>query len=323
MPANHPMQSNTRTINTGDRRHAPASVETRQFSHRSHVPTGTDLASGPVSSRESARMHDPLPREETALYAPERYANRSASAPCGPFPAPRPFPTQARRTQLRHRGIVIVGLLALAIAAAVASCAFFTNLQNETYEKGNAEGGMATANLGDGQSSTPRDEWKQGVVPLLLQTDPAWADEAFAGSDIKTAGCGPTCMSMVYVALTGGTDKDPAAMARLCEEGGYVDSGMTSWLFMTDGAREARLEAEELPADASAVAAALDEGRPIIASMRPGDFTTEGHFIVLCGQDESGNLMVRDPNSTERSKQTWSMETVLSQCANLWAYGAA
>ena len=54
--------------------------------------------------------------------------------------------------------------------------------------------------------------------------------------------------------------------------------------------------------------------------MLPGDFTTVGHFIVIAGVDSSGKLVVRDPNSAERSMQTWDAQTVLAQCANLWAY---
>lgn len=41
---------------------------------------------------------------------------------------------------------------------------------------------------------------------------------------------------MVYIALTGKTDKDPAAMAAFSEAGGYVEGGLTAWRLMTDGA---------------------------------------------------------------------------------------
>ncbi len=91
---------------------------------------------------------------------------------------------------------------------------------------------------------------------------------------------------------------------------------------MTDGAAELGLSSEELPADADAVREALRSGRPVICSVRPGDFTTTGHFIVLAGMTEDGEVVVHDPNSAERSARPWDLERVLSQCLNLWAFSA-
>ena len=131
--------------------------------------------------------------------------------------------------------------------------------------------------------STPVAEWRQGEVPALYQIDPTWADKPYAGGDIRENGCGPTCLSMVYVALTGHTDLDPAAMARFSEEQGHVADNMTAWTLMTDGAAALGLNSEELPADADTIRSALAAGKPVICSVRPGDFTKTGHFIVLSG----------------------------------------
>ena len=68
--------------------------------------------------------------------------------------------------------------------------------------------------------------------------------------------------------------------------------------------------------------AALAAGKVVICSVRPGDFTTVGHFIVLAGLTNDGRVEVRDPNSTERSAQAWDLDRVLGQCANLWALSA-
>ena len=112
-------------------------------------------------------------------------------------------------------------------------------------------------------------------------------------------------------------------MAAFSEEGGHVDSGMTSWTLMTDGAAKLGLASEELPADESSVLSALSQGRPVICSVGPGDFTTTGHFIVLAGLDGSGGVSVHDPNSEERSHRAWDVGRILSQCRNLWAFSAA
>ena len=66
-----------------------------------------------------------------------------------------------------------------------------------------------------------------------------------------------------------------------------------------------------------------EDGQPIVCSVGPGDFTKEGHFIVLSGLDDAGRVLVHDPNSPERSAVSWDVQTVLGQCLNLWAYSVA
>ena len=125
---------------------------------------------------------------------------------------------------------------------------------------------------------------------------------------------------MVYIALTGKTDKDPAAMAAFSEAEGYVEEGLTAWRFMTDGAADLGLSSHEVPADAGRLKEELAQGHPVICSMRPGDFTSTGHFLVVAGVADNGELVIHDPNSPANSARTWDAERVLAQCANLWAF---
>lgn len=120
----------------------------------------------------------------------------------------------------------------------------------------------------------------------------------------------------------GKTDLDPAAMARFSEENGFTVDGMTAWALMTDGAAMLGLRSSELPASADAVRTELEAGRPVICSVRPGDFTTTGHFIVLAGLTDDGQVMVRDPNSAGNGDHPWNLNRVLGQCANLWSFSA-
>lgn len=180
--------------------------------------------------------------------------------------------------------------------------------------------GEAPSGSGMPYASDPRSDWRAGEVPRLYQTDPAWADNEYAGGTVAKNGCGPTCLSMVYVALTGRTDLGPAEMAAFSERGGYVKDGMTTWSLMTEGAGSLGLIAKELPAHEDVVRSALSSGSPVVCSVLPGDFTTTGHFIVLAGLADDGRVVVRDPNSVERTAQTWELGRVLGQCANLWAF---
>lgn len=168
--------------------------------------------------------------------------------------------------------------------------------------------------------STPRSEWRRGVFPALFQTDPEWASQRYADGTVATHGCGPTCLSIVYVALTGKDDLDPRDMAEFSELNGFVDGGVTSWLLMSDGANLIGLDSVEVPASAESVEDHLLAGEPIICSVHEGDFTTEGHFIVLAGLNADGTVEIRDPNSEDRTTMSWDLGRVISQCDNIWAF---
>lgn len=63
-----------------------------------------------------------------------------------------------------------------------------------------------------------------------------------------------------------------------------------------------------------------EKGQPVICSMKPGDFTTTGHFIVLTGLTDDGKLMINDPNSVTRSEKRWDIDTIVGQAKSAWTY---
>ena len=91
---------------------------------------------------------------------------------------------------------------------------------------------------------------------------------------------------------------------------------------MTEGARNFGVRGEELGLSESSIVSELENGHPIICSMRPGDFTTSGHFIVLTGV-EDGKIRVNDPNSKVNSEKLWDYDRLESQINNLWAFSVA
>ncbi|MBQ8935098.1 MAG: C39 family peptidase [Oscillospiraceae bacterium] len=163
-------------------------------------------------------------------------------------------------------------------------------------------------------------EAESDTVPLLLQWDTRWGYESYGDGLIGYTGCGPTCLSMVALYLTGDPDDSPLAVAQYADENGYyVDGSGTAWSFMSQGAAHFGLSATEFPLSESAMKSALDAGEPIICVVGPGDFTPSGHFIVLTGYTSEG-FTVNDPNSIIRSGQAWSFERLKGQIRNLWAY---
>ena len=135
------------------------------------------------------------------------------------------------------------------------------------------------------------------------------------------AGCGPTCLSMVYSGLTGDASLNPLEMANFSNTNGYYISGQeTSWNLMTEGAQALGLTVENGTVDAEYILANLTENTPMTCSMYPGDFTYTGHFIVLTGIDPEGKIMVNDPNSNINIEKHWPMEEIFPQIRNIWKY---
>lgn len=156
--------------------------------------------------------------------------------------------------------------------------------------------------------------------PLLLQWDKRWGYQPYGKSIIGLSGCGPTCLSMVLVSLTKDAEKTPNWVAQFSEEHGYyVEDSGTAWSLMTEGAAQLGLLATELSLDESVMKSALDSAKPIICTVGPGDFTTQGHFIMIYGYDENG-FFVNDPNCIARSSQVWSYEKLQGQIKNMWAF---
>lgn len=163
---------------------------------------------------------------------------------------------------------------------------------------------------------------EKGTVPLLLQYDPRWGYGAYGSSTVAVSGCGPACLAMVAAGLTGDNSVTPYDVARYANAHGYYVPGAgTAWTLMSKGSAHFGVIGQELPLVESIMKRELAEGRPIICSVGPGDFTTTGHFIVVTGV-EDGQFTVNDPNSPQRSEMLWDYETLEPQISNLWSFQA-
>lgn len=164
-------------------------------------------------------------------------------------------------------------------------------------------------------------EVTKGSIPLFLQWDKRWGYETYGNDFLAVTGCGPTCLSMVYCGLCGDTKWSPLEVARMAEKSGYyVEGAGSSWELMSEGAEKLGLTVKDITFEEEHILSALEKGIPIICAMRPGDFTTSGHFIVLSGVDEEGKVIVRDPNSIVNSERSWDVEKLMPQIKNLWGY---
>ena len=121
--------------------------------------------------------------------------------------------------------------------------------------------------------------------------------------------------------LTGKTDLSPYDIGQWMIENGYtVPYGGTANEAFWDIADYLGLQCEIIDTSAESIVATLEEGKPIIANVGPGYFTSFGHFFVLTGVTEDGMIIVNDPYSGTRSSQLWDPELIASESLVLYAY---
>ena len=163
---------------------------------------------------------------------------------------------------------------------------------------------------------------KAQKYPLFLQWDPRWGYVEYGdGSNIGLAGCGPTCLSMMLYYLLGDENITPDVIAEYSMENGYYMSGTgTAWKLLEDVAAVYGVSVDQPKASEKTLKNALDQGEIVICSMKPGDFTAGGHFVVIYGYDEEG-FLINDPNCVARSRQRWTYEEIGRQIKHTWVYG--
>ena len=160
------------------------------------------------------------------------------------------------------------------------------------------------------------------AFPHFYQWDLRWGYTKFSADGFGLAACGPTSLTMVYQGLTKKKDITPYDMGKRAEDEGYVfqEEGSTYGLF-TDFAAQLGLVCWEVPVSAESITQTLADGCPIIANVGPGRFSKVGHFFVLAGITEDGQVVLNDPYSPERSSKLWDPELIASESVTLYAYG--
>lgn len=164
----------------------------------------------------------------------------------------------------------------------------------------------------------------EGAVSVYyyMQTDKRWSKKYYGGKDtIGKYACGPACMSIVISSLTSITI-DPVQMSKWAYDNGYwyPESGSLH-SFIPDAAKAFGLTVEGIPNDgaaASRIKEALLEGKLVAVLMGKGHFTKGGHFIVLRGINSSGEILVADPASSDRTNMSWELSLIVDE-ARAWA----
>lgn len=310
----------SRSISDND---GPQNPQRPQDRPSSSMPqnASTRQADRPYSSTRQRRAEVPR-RQKNDRRKSDNHISRFFSKPRGERGAKRPRPmgrVGAANPQIHRLRLALCSIMACLAFVYLGSCASHGSAGLEPT----AEEKLLKAPVALGYSfafSTPRSQWSAGTMPHIYQIDPAWSELPYAGGTIRQNGCGPTCLTMVYIFKTGRTDMTPADMCALSEAGNYAPTGATEWSFMTSGAWQLGLNGTQLYNDRDSMAQALRSGAPVIAAVRPGTFTNVGHYIVLYGIDDADQIGVYDPNSPSRSARRWGVVEVLNEIEAMWAY---
>ncbi len=165
-------------------------------------------------------------------------------------------------------------------------------------------------------------ELKANTIWALNQWDPRWGYEIYSGGFFGQTGCGPTCLSVVVMHLLQDPTLTPIQMMQFAQQNGYsVDGHGSTWTLFGEGAQKLGLVVEECPLNKKSITNSLDAGNLIVTVVKEGDFTDEGHFIVIRGWDENG-FYVYDPNSKLHSQKQWTYEQIADQMSVIWSVGA-
>lgn len=159
-------------------------------------------------------------------------------------------------------------------------------------------------------------------IPLYYQYQEPWRSVKFGGGTVSSSGCSVTSMAMVFSYLRGKTITPPDLIA-WTENRYYVHPAGQSWAIFPDTANQWNIQCNNLGNSITAAMAALADGKPVIARCGSGTFTKQGHFIVLRGITEDGQILVNDPNDNSTKGffyKSFSPALFQREATNYWCF---
>ncbi len=132
----------------------------------------------------------------------------------------------------------------------------------------------------------------------------AYKNVPYGDSTIADSGCGPTCAAMILSTLYD-ESITPQVTCDYSASNGYLGEGGTYPSFFGDIFTEYGVAYTTKEQTADNIISVLEEGNIIVANMGPGTFTKSGHYIVLTGINENGEIMIQDPADSSKNNKTW------------------
>lgn len=164
---------------------------------------------------------------------------------------------------------------------------------------------------------------KSDEMPLFLQWDKQWGYLQYGGDFAGVTADAPMCVAMVGYHLTKDEKFSPDKMLTFAEDGGYYVKGKgTLAKLMTEGIAQLGLASVQITPSSENIIASLQQGKPVICYMGPGNFTSSAHYVVIRAYGD-GYLLINDPNSIINSEKQWLFTDIASQIKGAWSISAA
>ena len=171
-----------------------------------------------------------------------------------------------------------------------------------------------------------------GPLTYYNQADARWGNYLWGGRDpIVTHGCGPTVMAMVITSLTG-NQVLPTDVANWASVNNSWCPGQGSYhRLIPDSATAYGLTVSSVKNQSvEGIKNALDSGQLVVALMRRGHFTQQGHFIIITSYTADGSFRIADSNNYDNTKLNWDPSIIIrelnyraSNGGPLWAIAPA
>jgi RHS repeat-associated protein len=164
-------------------------------------------------------------------------------------------------------------------------------------------------------------DWIAADVTYYNQHDSPWGDDLYSikndwkNQTFSKSGCGPTAAAMA-ISTQLGIRFTPDVAGQFSLARGYrtLDSGTNPDFFQPLG-KACGLNVIATTSFDQLIYY-LGKGGTAVVSMKPGDFTTGGHYIVLSagkfGTNNGSRLFVSDPNKREKTKY-WNSSVIKKQ----------
>ncbi|CUX71871.1 hypothetical protein BN3590_04497 [Clostridium sp. C105KSO15] len=154
-----------------------------------------------------------------------------------------------------------------------------------------------------------------GPLTYYNQGDSRWANFLYGGKDpLSTYGCGPTVMAMLITSFTG-TQVLPTDVATWAAQNKSWCPGQGSYhRLIVDSSSAYGLKATPLKDyTVQGLQNALDSGHLVVALMKKGHFTRQGHFIIITRSTGDGKFRIADPNNYDNTKFDWESSLIFQE----------
>jgi hypothetical protein len=162
-------------------------------------------------------------------------------------------------------------------------------------------------------------------VPLILQRDERWGMKHYGSVEKQNTfaanGCAIASLAMID-AFWRNQAPEPDDILNWAGNRFYLADQGTSWQIFPQFAEHFGYQFLDLGNSFAEAYKMIQQGFPVIVSVKPGTFTTTGHLMVLALNKEGG-IQVLDPNdSPEKShyKQAFTNELLAAEGMNYWCF---